>query len=176
MFVSGVFVAAGGRGPQFDRGEEAFGGTIFALGGLLCLYGAYVMRGRRESSRAPRLRGVRLAVTPDDARRGDEISVTLAAAGGRRSLDVGLVCFERFDQQVRVYQRGASTVLRQIAESTVYELWQRAEGGSLTFAIPDDAPYSWEGECVSYAWRVSARSVRRYRKDRRRDQPIWVRW
>jgi hypothetical protein len=43
MLGAGVFVAAGGRGSEFDRSEEALGGTFFALIGLLCVYGAYVV-------------------------------------------------------------------------------------------------------------------------------------
>jgi len=44
----------------------------------------------------------------------------------------------------------------------------------LTFEIPRELPCSYEGDCLSYAWRVSARLVRKLRTDPRIDHPIWV--
>jgi hypothetical protein len=45
---------------------------------------------------------------------------------------------------------------------------------SATFRLPSDVPYSYEGSCLSYAWRISARAVRRLRRDARLDEPLWV--
>jgi hypothetical protein len=87
---------------------------------------------------------------------------------------VGLVCIERYDYLTRVQHRGGTTVVRRTAESTAHEEW-RPGAPTLTFEIPRDAPYSYEGECVSYAWRVSARVVRKLRSDPRLDHAIWVR-
>jgi hypothetical protein len=183
MVVSGVFVAAGGRGPEFDRGEEALGGTIFALFGLVCVVWAYSQhRRRRPLDLRGRLRGVMLAVDRHEPRRGEELAVTLTARGGaarRDGLELGLVCTERYDSMVRAQHRAGTTLIRQTREATPHQQWQPVEtaGGerTLTFEIPRDGPYSYEGECVSYAWRVSARVVRRLRSDLRLDHPIWVR-
>jgi hypothetical protein len=170
MLAAGVFVAAGGRGPRFDRREEALGGAFFALVGLLCAGWAYAQRRR---SRPRRLRGATLAVDRDEPRRGETLSVTLSHEADEQ-LEVGLVCIERYDYLTRVQHRGGTTVVRRTAESAAHEEW-RPGAATLTFEIPRDAPYSYEGECVSYAWRVSARVVRKLRSDPRLDHAIWVR-
>jgi hypothetical protein len=179
MLLAGIFVAAGGRGSEFDRGEELLGGIIFALLGVLCIYGGWVMRQRARPNQAGRMRGTSLSVDPGEMRRGEEISITFR---GKREnddrLEVGLVCVERHDMQVRVSVKGVSTVSRQTVEAAVHEQWQPVPPAvreqTFTFEIPDSAPYSYEGECVSYSWRASARAVRRLRRDPRLDLPIWV--
>jgi hypothetical protein len=179
MFAAGIWVAAGGRGARFDRQEELFGGLFFAAGGLLCIYGAWAMWEKGQPKRHPRLRGTTLLVNGDTVRRGHEVSVTFK---GRRTnddvLEVGLACDERYDREVHVYVKGVRTVIRETGEARVHEQWQAVPPGvgeqSFRFQVPVDAPYSYEGDCVSYAWRVSARAVRPLRKDARRDQPIWV--
>lgn len=178
--MAGVWVAAGGRGSKFDPQEELLGGVIFALGGLLCIYGGWFIRGQGRPKRHARLRGTTLTVDREQPRRGDEISVMFT---GRRTdddrLEVGLVCVERYDMQVRIYVRGASTVRRQTAEAGLHEQWLTVPPAvreqTFTFVIPPDAPYSYEGECVTYAWLASARAVKRLRKDPRHEEPIWVR-
>lgn len=179
MFAAGIWVAAGGRGPRFDRQEELWGGLLFAAFGLLCVYGGLVMWERGRPKRHPRLRGATLSVIGGSLRRGGEVSVGCRRAqtsDGR--LEVGIVCEERYDVQVRVYVRSARTVRRQTAQATVYEQWQPLPAvvgeQTFTFRVPVDAPYSYEGDCLSYAWRVSARAPVRLRKDPRTDEPIWV--
>jgi hypothetical protein len=179
MFAAGVWVAAGGRGPRFDRNEELYGGLFFGGMGLLCVYGAFVIWEAGRPKRHPRLRGTRLAAGGEGLRRGDEVSVTFT---GRRTsderLELGIACDERYDTEARVYSRGVSTVVRQTGEATVHEEWQTVPAGAVehtvTFRLPSDAPYSHEGSCLSYAWRISARAVRPLRKDARHDEPIWV--
>lgn len=181
MAVSGIFVAAGGRGPEFDRLEEGLGGAFFASMGLVCaLWGYAQLRGPRSA----RLKGVRLGVGHEVARRGDALTVTLTLAGdaGRapddERLEVGLVCAERYDHRVRVQHRGGVTYVRRTAEATAHEEWrelgQVTGEATFTFVVPPEAAYSYEGECVSYAWRASARVARRLRPDSRIDHPIWV--
>src|SRR5688500_18149810 len=62
MYAAGIWVAAGGRGPQFDRMEELLGGLFFAAGGLLCVFGALAIAERGRPKRSARLRGVTLQV------------------------------------------------------------------------------------------------------------------
>ena len=110
----------------------------------------------------------------------NRLSVTFTGRGSEQSLEVGLVCVEKDDRQVRVHSQsaGAGAPVRQTTTATVYEEWQPAQtatgGQTFTFQVPRDAPYSYEGDCISFAWRVSARAVRRLRKDPRLDRPIWV--
>lgn len=179
MYAAGVWVAAGGRGARFDRQEELYGGLLFAAIGLLCVFVALLMWQGGRPRRHPLLRGTTLLVNGDDLRRGDEVSVTFTGPRTKDDrLELGVACDERVDTQVRAYVRGATVVTRQTAESTVHEQWQAAAPGereqTFMFQVPFDVPYSYEGDCVSYAWRVSARAVRRWRKDARFDQPIWV--
>jgi hypothetical protein len=179
MFAAGVWVAAGGRGARFDRQEELWGGLFFAAIGLLCVYGAFAIWNTGRPERHPRLRGRRLSVAGAELRRGDEVSVTFT---GRRTtddrLELGLACDERYDTEIRVFTRGVSTVVRQTGEEAVHEEWQTVPPGAaehtVTFQVPPDVPYSYEGSCLSYAWRVSARAERPLRKDARYDEPIWV--
>jgi hypothetical protein len=179
MFAAGVWIAAGGRGSRFDRQEELWGGLFFGACGLLCLFVALAQRERGRPREHPRLRGAALAVDRDAVRRGGELSVTLTDARGRdEPLEVGLACDERVDTEVRVYVRGTSVVRRQTTENTIYEEWQSAPVGAgeqaFTFGVPDELPYSYEGDCVSWAWRLSARTAKRLRKDPRLDRPVWV--
>jgi hypothetical protein len=181
MFLGGVFIVAGGRGPGFNFWEERIGGTIFGGMGLFCASVAYSQyRKFRPSPLRRRMPGVNLAVDRDEARRGEKISATLDHPPRAEGLEVGIVCVERYDLQANAQTRGAVIVVRETNQWTAYEQWQEVEPGAgeqtLTIEIPRDAPYSYEGDCVSYAWRVSARRVRMLRSDARIDVPIWVAW
>jgi len=183
MFVSGVFVAVGGRGSKFDPLEEALGGAFFASMGLVCALWAYSqLRKHRPPSLANHMPGSALAVDRDDARRGEKLSVTLtlASSGGAddEPLEVGVVCVERYDYQATAQTRAGLIFIRQTREANAYEDWRQVErtagDQSVDFELPRDVPYSYEGDCVSYAWRVSARVARKLRSDPRIDHAVWV--
>jgi hypothetical protein len=172
MLVAGVWVAAGGRGDEFDRQEELWGGLFFAAMGLMC---AFVGWSNSRTRRHPRLRGCALTVDRELVRRGDELVVTFEASRDAATpVELGLVCDERYDVEVRT----GTTVVRQTHEATAHAEWQpvgrSARTSGATFRVPATAPYSYEGDCVSYAWRVTARGVRRGRRDARLDRPLWV--
>ena len=184
MAITGVFVAAGGRGPRFDRTEEALGGAFFAAFGFLCLGLVYSsVRRRRPARLGKRMPGAALGVDRDEARRGEEVRVTVTLSPGAASadgpLEVGLVCVERYDYTARAQTKAGPVDVRQTRDATAHEQWlpvERAAGEqSFVLETPRTAPYSYEGECVSYFWRVSVRAVRRLRADPRIDHPIWVR-
>jgi hypothetical protein len=172
MYAAGVWVAAGGRGPRFDRTEELVGGLVFAAGGLLCVVGALAVAERGRPKRSARLRGVKLQVAGETFRRGNDVSVTFTGRGSSGGqLEVGIACDERFEQEV------PDTPAAMIVEAIAHEDWQAVPDGgrnqTLDFTLPDDAPYSYEGDAVSFAWRVSVREARLGR-DARYDRPIWV--
>jgi hypothetical protein len=81
--------------------------------------------------------------------------------------------------KVGSYVQGASVFRRQTTEAPAHEQWRAVPPGvreqTFTFAVPSDAPYSYEGECVSYVWFATARTVKRMRTDPRLEEPIWVR-
>ena len=171
MYAAGVWVAAGGRGPRFDRTEE-LGGLVFAAGGLLCVVGALAIAERGRPSRSARLRGITLQLVGEAFRRGDAVSVTLTgrrSSGGR--LEVGIACDERFEQEVP--DAPAKTMMETVAHEDWQAVPDSAREHTLDFTLPDDAPYSYEGDAVSFAWRVSVREARLGR-DARYDRPIWV--
>lgn len=178
MYAAGVWLAAGGRGSRFDRLEELLGGLFFVVMGLLAVYLGLAWWERGRPRRHPRLRGTSLVLGGELLRRGDEVSVTYSGRHADENIEVGLACDERFDVQVPVYVKGMTTVLRQTRDGVAYEQWQPLPAGAVeqtfTFSVPADAPYSYEGDCVSYAWRVSARRVKALQEDPRFDQPIWV--
>jgi hypothetical protein len=178
MFLAGIFLVAGGRGPGYDFWEERLGGTFFGGMGLLCAWVAY---SQYRTFRPPRLqshiRGVNLTVDLDEARRGEKVSATITH-GSAEDLEVGLVCVELFDLRATAQTKAGVISVRETNQKNAYEHWQAIESVTgeqvLEFEIPQEAPCSYEGECLSYAWRVSARLVRTLRSDPRIDHPIWV--
>ena len=150
------------------------------LGLFRVLTGNWQRRKRKPLRLRDRLRGVNLGVERNEARRGDGLSVTLTHAEGADDLEVGLVCSELYDYVARAQTKGGTINILQTGQATAYEQWHAIEPGAgeqtLTIEIPRDAPYSYEGDCVSYAWRVSARRVRMLRSDPRIDVPICVAW
>lgn len=118
-----------------------------------------------------------------ELRRGEELEADLTIhypedVGER--LEVGLVCVERYDRPVsRRIPEGETRVERGIGEDVAYEAWLPAwrteEDQVFRFRIPRDAPYSHEGECLSFAWRVTGREPDRVaEEDAVSDDPIWV--
>lgn len=183
MVGGGVFLAVGGRGGSFDPREEALGGSVFAFFGLVCVFQAYRWhRGNHPLKLAKRLPGITLAVDTETVKRGSSLSIMLTfsskAAGKEEQLEVGVVCTELYDYQVRAQTRAGPIDVRQTGRANAHERWERVnlrEGGrTFSFEVPTDAPYSYEGECISYAWRASVRDVRQLRSDPRLDLPFWV--
>ena len=177
MFVAGVLVAAHIR-RQFPWRDEAIGGTIFASFGLLCLAVAHMQyRKFRPARLRTRFGGVALAVDRDELRRGEAVAATVTH-GAVEALEVGLVCDERFDLIARAQTKAGPVSVRETNQATAYEVWKPVDAAVgeqvFSFEIPRAAPCSYEGDCLSYGWRVTARQVRRLRTDPRSDHPIWV--
>jgi len=115
---------------------------------------------------------------PLELRRGDEVEAELIVYEPYRlsgRLEVGVVCVERFDRAAP--GGGGGSDGREIAEDVAYERWLPArrteEEQRFRFRIPPEGPYSHEGECLSFAWRVCARDPDGPREDSS-DDPIWV--
>jgi hypothetical protein len=128
------------------------------------------------------LPNLELTTDGDEKRRGDSVTVTVRI-GSPDGLDVerlelGLICTESFDYEQVTRSRNGTQRSRQTRQVTAHEDWRevdrRAPEQAISFEIPGQAPFSFEGDCVSYAWRVSAREPRSRRMDRRVDRPIWV--
>jgi hypothetical protein len=117
-----------------------------------------------------------------DVRRGEELKAELRICDPeeiRERIEVGLVCVERYDRpESRKTDDGVVVEERGIGEDVAYErwipAWRTEELQTVRFRVPEEAPYSYEGECLSFAWRVSAREPGRSDEDGVVDDPIWV--
>jgi hypothetical protein len=144
----------------------------FLLGAVLVLavlWGLAVVLWR---SRRPRwARGLEVAVERDAVRRGERVG---AVGTGDGSIEVGLVCVERYD----VWREGAGddSRSRSTLSAVVWDSWvpvpHAALGQRVELTVPIDAPYSHEGDCVSFAWSVRARRVGEKRTGP--PAPVWV--
>lgn len=167
-------------------------GAVFAaVAGIIVVAAIFVAMaagmgalGRWVHRRAnpPGLPHLELSVDGDDKRRSQAVAVTLRSASpgqvdGER-LELGLICTERFDYEQVTRSREGTQRSRQTREVPAHEDWREVDRNApeqtITFDIPPQAPFSFEGDCVSYAWRVSAREPRARRMDPRVDRPIWV--
>jgi hypothetical protein len=119
---------------------------------------------------------------PLELRRGEEVEAELAVYDLDElddRVEVGLVCVERYDHPRPRVEDGETVVERATAEAVAYQSWRPAwrteEPQSFRFRIPPDAPYSYEGDCLSFAWRVVAREPDRGPMEHgASDDPIWV--
>jgi hypothetical protein len=149
--------------------------AVFAL--FLFLVSAYVWR--RGHLRQARY--LRLQVEPQELRRGESVKATLLILDAQRlgeSLELGLVCTEFYDERRRVYTQSGSYTRRTTQSVQAFASWSHPNRGqarqTLSFEVPASGLFSYEGDAVSWAWRISVRDRHRHRTDAHRDVPIWV--
>lgn len=170
--------------------------AALAATGSLFVAVVLALRTKASAARDP-AEHLDLAVSPERRRRGDSVTAVLTitdlAKVRRHDVEVGLVCTEWYDEEVdRVMDlgplgddflpipsvgaddRGARQ--RVTREAIAYEEWVRVErtrrAQTVTFPVPLEAPYSHQGDCLSFAWRVEARQSDG--PDRVTSVPIWV--
>jgi hypothetical protein len=172
----GLFFAVGGI-ATFDGIGEA---SVFILAVALLLLGGAVAV--RRSSWAKPARHLQLTAAPGDLRRGQPVSVRLdvgASLPAEAMIEVGLVCSEMYDYVEVIRTQQGRSRSRSTKAVDAHAEWVRAQPSSgpqqFTFTVPAAAPYSYEGDCLSYAWRVSARQPKDMGRDPVREVPIWVR-
>lgn len=113
--------------------------------------------------RQRRTRGLQVDAGVHGARRGEEVEalVTISSPKGLGDLEVGLVCTEYYDEETTDSDGDTS---RSTAEAIAYEDWLPAEEvtgvQSVRLAIPAEAPFSYEGTCLSFKWELVARGHR----------------
>jgi hypothetical protein len=96
------------------------------------------------------------------------------------SLQVGLVCREFFDTLMDAYGRSAlknaEVAHRAMEDNVAYEEWQpgQDEDRWYSFKVPVDAPCSYEGECLSFAWYIATRYRTPDDREIERITPLWV--
>ena len=105
-------------------------------------------------------RGLQVDGGEHGVRRGEEVEalVTISNPEGLGDLSAGLVCTEYYDEESTDHEGHTS---RATVEATAYEDWQPVEEvtgvQSVRLAIPADAPFSYEGACLSFKWELVAR-------------------
>jgi hypothetical protein len=168
--VLGLFFLVGGIATL---GAGVDDGTFFIFAVALGLLGGAVWV--RRASWARRARHLRVSPEPAELRRGQKVSVRvdIAAPPANAAVEVGLVCSEIYDWVEVIRTLDSRSTSRSTKAVDAYAEWVPAApvAGSQHFAftVPAGAPYSYEGDCVSYAWRVSAR-----RGGAVTDVPVWV--
>ena len=177
----GFGVVAGAASVGFFTGllegeDTQAGGIAAAIVSVLSLLAAVLAH--RFVGRARRSSRLEVTAQPGELARGDEVRARVRIPDGTVGgpVEVGLVCTE-FHDQAQTNGKGGNQ--RVTADHVVWETWQAFDGPGpileARFEVPATRPFSYEGRCVSYAWRVSAREPRGGgRRDPRTDEPIWV--
>ena len=122
-------------------------------------------------------KGLEVRVDQLEARRAGEIEALIVVTEPERlgELEAGLVCTVHYDEMT--YSNNETR--RTTTKAVEHEQWQPLPGGpgehSVRFTIPPQAPFSYEGSCLSFSWEVVARGRRKRTLDARASQEISVR-
>jgi len=154
------------------------------IGGGLAL-GLLARMLRQRSAALSAATHLQMRPVTDEPRRGEDLVVSLSVADPSKlkgdRLEVGLECIERYDfrQQNTSGNSVGSSSHRVTRRDTVFKQWLPAQRSSasetFTFRVPPDAPFSHEGNCLSFSWMLTAREHVAHGIDARLDHPIWVR-
>jgi len=117
--------------------------------------------------------------------RGDDIEaqVTISNAEKAGSVEVGVVCTEYYDEDVTEETMDDHGIMQQethrkTLHATAHEDWRPIESTvgvqTVPFTIPAEAPFSYEGDCVSLKWELVARGRRQNQPDAEAGQAIIV--
>ncbi len=125
-------------------------------------------------------KGLEIRVEQPEARRGEDVRALVVVTEPDRlgQLEVGLVCAEYYDEQVRDHDMDGSNTHRTTSRAVEYEQWEHLDcvvgEHEVTLTIPAHAPYSYDGDCLSFRWEVVARG-RKSGLDAQAGQEIAVR-
>lgn len=169
-----------GRNTATSKSGSEVGAAVFlGIAILLVLLAVWLWR-RLFHPRIARYLDVH--ADPVELRRGDKVRATLRVTDPGRidgRLQLGLVCTAFHDVKVESTDgRGNRTEHRKTKPTEVVKDWHDLDAGTadtaIEFTVPADAAFSYEGDTISWAWRVSARVQREHRSDPHNDVPIWV--
>jgi hypothetical protein len=122
-------------------------------------------------------RGLEVGAAGHPVRRGEEIDarVRITSPRGLGRVEVGLVCTEFFASAVSDSQGGRR---RGTASATAHEAWHPVDGTpgvhSVRLAVPADAPFTYEGDVLSFTWEIVVRERRKHRLDAQARHAITV--
>jgi hypothetical protein len=176
----GFGVAAGAASVGFFAGildgEDTQGAGIAAA--IVCVLSLLAgVLTARFAGRSRRSGLLELTVEPGELARGGEVRARVRIRDGREmgKVEVGLVCTEFHDQAQSTGKGGSQPVT---ADHVLWQTWHTFDQAEpileTRFEVPASKPFSYEGGCISFAWRLSAREPRDGRRDQQTDEPIWV--
>jgi hypothetical protein len=124
-----------------------------------------------EALRRRLTRGLEVAASDQEVRRGGEVEalVTISSARKLGDVKVGVVCTEYYDElktgsAAYTDDTNTTTTSRKTSDDVAHETWSPVETvsgvQSVRFTIPPDAPFSYHGECLSFKWELVARGRR----------------
>jgi hypothetical protein len=131
-----------------------------------------VVLGRRRR-RLAAAAGLEVGAQVTPVRRGQEVEarVSISAPRAIGDLKIGIRCTELYDEEVSedTGSTGMSSTRRKTYDAVAHETWVPVDAvpGELSarIAIPEDAPFSYAGDCLSFKWEVVAREIRRHAVD-----------
>jgi hypothetical protein len=112
-------------------------------------------------------RHLRVRSSTEEVLRGHELEATVEIHNARRldRVEVGLVCTELY----LAVSSGPNSAAFETREHTEYESWMAMDAGlderKVRLRVPAGAPFSYEGENLSFRWQVVAHGERRRRLD-----------
>jgi hypothetical protein len=164
-----VLVVVPGRGPV------AKGGALDRLANRLAGVGPLDFLRKRLA------KGLQVGASRQELRRGEQVDalVTILSARGLGQVEVGLVCTELYDHKdTSTDYEGKTQSSRATSAAIAHEAWLPVENTpgvqSVGFTVPPEAPFSYEGSCLSFKWEVVARGRRRRRLDALARQEVSV--
>lgn len=125
-----------------------------------------------------------VTIAPDrwSLRRGERLNVAVEIGdpdAGRDKLELGLMC--QADYAVEYVTRdsdGSRSTRRETRRATLFEDWPELDPGAasqtVTFRVPPDAPFSYDGSAFGFRWFVLAREAVRLRSDPHRSARLLV--
>lgn len=122
-------------------------------------------------------RGFEVGVSSDQVPRGGQLDgfVTISTAQRLERVEVGVVCTEFYAVTTSSSEGGGS---RGTSSAVAHEAWIPVASTlgvhTVRLRIPEDAPYSYEGDVLSFRWEVAARGRRQKGIDPRAEHRIRV--
>ena len=104
-------------------------------------------------------RGLDVVSSVSEVRRGEEIELTVKARGRADGLEAGLICTETY--ATFAPQSEPSRSDRVLEDALAYESWAPTTlEQTVVLSVPEEAPYTYDGENLKFKWRVAARRRR----------------
>jgi len=127
--------------------------------------------------RRRRTTDLRVEAAGQPVRRGDHVEalVTITSLRDLGSPEVGVVCTEYYDEE-STDSDGHTT--RITCNTLAHESWTPVEEAagvqSVQLTVPVEAPFSYEGDALSFRWELVARGRRKHRLDAQVRTPLSV--